>query len=144
MRTAAVKLLAGRDFASAALRERLVRQGFEPGLVAAALAELAAERAIDDARYARHFVAHHADRGQGPARITADLAARGVRRELIDAALEEGPDWSALARQVRVRRFGRDPPGSWAERARQARFLQYRGFSSDHIRSALGPDTPDE
>jgi regulatory protein len=31
-------------------------------------------------------------------------------------------------------------PESWPEKARQARFLQYRGFSSDHIRAALGAD----
>ena len=35
------------------------------------------------------------------------------------------------------------------ERSRQMRFLQYRGFSTDHIRSALGssgahPDLDDE
>ncbi len=138
-------LLAHHDFSSAALRERLERQGFDPALVAAALAELAAEHALDDARYARNYVAYHAGRGQGPARIAADLEALGVPAELIDAALESGPDWGALARQARAHRFGADLPESPAERGRQARFLQYRGFSSDHIRSVLGPDfTPEE
>jgi recombination protein RecA len=60
--------------------------------------------------------------------------------ELIAGALEAGPDFAALCRQVRTRRFGADLPAEWKERARQARFLQYRGFSSDHIRSAFGPD----
>ena len=50
------------------------------------------------------------------------------------------PDWSAIAREVRRRRFGPKAPADWAEKGRQARFLQYRGFSNDHIRSALGPD----
>jgi SOS response regulatory protein OraA/RecX len=31
------------------------------------------------------------------------------------------------------------PPGDYAVRARQARFLQYRGFSNEQIRAALGP-----
>jgi SOS response regulatory protein OraA/RecX len=36
-------------------------------------------------------------------------------------------------------------PESWSDKARQARFLQYRGFSSDHIRFALGSDfDPDD
>jgi len=39
---------------------------------------------------------------------------------------------------VRARRFGAEVPADWREKARQARFLQYRGFSADHIRSALG------
>jgi len=40
-------------------------------------------------------------------------------------------------------KFGLEAPASWAQRARRARFLQYRGFSSDHIRAATGaePDT---
>jgi len=31
-------------------------------------------------------------------------------------------------------------PKRWPEKAREARFLQYRGFSTDHIRSALGAE----
>jgi regulatory protein len=42
--------------------------------------------------------------------------------------------------EVRNRKFGPEPPADWPEKARQARFLQYRGFSSDHIRLALGAD----
>jgi regulatory protein len=76
-------------------------------------------------------------------RIGADLRALGLPQELIEAALEGGPDWKALACAVRTRRFGRQRPGSWREQARQARFLQFRGFSSDHIGAATGaaPDT---
>jgi regulatory protein len=140
VRAAAVTLLARRDFSSAELRERLQGQGFDPALVAAALAELVAEHAIDDPRYAQNYVSSHANRGQGPVRIAASLKALGFPAELIDAALEHGPDWRALARRVRARKFGIGEPGSSAERGRQARFLQYRGFSSDHIRAALGPD----
>jgi len=108
--------------------------------VAAVIAELVQERLLDDARYAERYVASRAERGQGPVRIAAELGSLGAPRELIDAALESGPDWRAVAGTVRRRKFGAAPPGSWAERARQARFLQYRGFSSDHIRSATGAD----
>jgi regulatory protein len=68
------------------------------------------------------------------------LRRHGLPEGLIDAALASGPDWQALARRVRTAKFGRQPPASWADRARQARFLQYRGFSSDHIRAATGAD----
>jgi regulatory protein len=73
-------------------------------------------------------------------RIAADLRRHGLAGELIEAALASGPDWHELARIARIARFGPKPPGSWAEKARQARFLQYRGFSSDHIRAATGAD----
>jgi len=143
-RLAAVALLARRDLASGELASRLRDDGYPPEAVASAISELAAERLLDDARFATHYVAYHAERGHGPRRIAMDLSTRGVAQTLIGEALAAGADWCARAREVRSRRFGLPPPVSWAEKARQGRFLQYRGFSSDHIRSALGPDFESE
>ncbi|HTV77182.1 MAG TPA: regulatory protein RecX [Steroidobacteraceae bacterium] len=143
-RRAAVALLARRDFACGELAARLQQGGYDAQAVAAVIADLKAERVLDDARFAGHYVAYHAQRGQGPRRIALDLGTRGVAPAQVEAALAAGPDWAALAREVRNRRFGRTLPVSWPEKARQGRFLQYRGFSSDHIRSALGPDFESE
>jgi regulatory protein len=140
VRTAAIALLGRRDFASRELRERLLKQRFDEVAIAAVLAELARDGILDEARYAQNYVTHHADRGQGPVRIVAELRRRGVPDELIEAAIAGGPDWCALARKVCRAKFGPEAPLSWPQRARQARFLQYRGFSSDHIRSATGAD----
>jgi regulatory protein len=139
LRAAAVALLARRDFASGALCERLTARGFAVTAAAAVVAELQREGIVNDARYAQNYVAYHAGRGQGPVRIAAELRRRGLGEALIEGALAAGPDWAALARQVRTARFG-VPPSGWPEKARQARFLQYRGFSSDHIRAATGAD----
>jgi len=109
-------------------------------VAATAVEELVCGRVLDDARYAANYVSYHSERGQGPLRIAADLRALGLAVEVIEAALAGGPDWAALAREVRIRRFGLEAPADWAGKGRQARFLQYRGFSSDHIRSALGAD----
>jgi regulatory protein len=73
-------------------------------------------------------------------RIAAELRRSGLAAEPIEAALAAGPDWNALARKVCRAKFGPQPPASWAQWARQARFLQYRGFSSDHIRAATGAE----
>ena len=140
VRTAAVTLLARRDFASAELRARLCSQGFEDGASGQVIAELAARGVLDDRRFPQNYVNWHAGRGQGPVRIAADLRRLGLPEGLVDAALASGPDWPALARRVRTARFGGKPPASWPDKARQARFLQYRGFSSDHIRAATGAD----
>jgi regulatory protein len=118
------------------LRER----GYEPELIEALIEQLRARRMLNDERYAGHFVEYHSARGQGPVRIRRDLGAAGVDAELIEGALASGPDWAALAREVRRRRFGPKVPDTWREKGRQARFLQYRGFSNDHIRTALGAD----
>ena len=92
----------------------------------------------NDERFAGHFVQYHAARGQGPLRIRRELAEVGVGEAMIEQALAAVEDWPDRARDLRRRRFGGRPPSAWAEKARQARFLQYRGFSTDHIRSALG------
>jgi regulatory protein len=139
-RVAAIALLARRDFASWELSERLIQQGFEEAMAASVVAELLHQGVLDDARYAQNYVAYHAGRGQGPVRIAAELRRHGLAPELIEAALAGGPDWPALARKVCRAKFGSQPPTSWAERARRARFLQYRGFSSDHIRAATGAE----
>ena len=112
----------------------------DAAVVQALVAQLRARRMLDDERFAGHFTAYHRARGQGPERIRRELALLGVEAALIDAALAAVADWAVLARQVRARRFGAEPPADWRGKARQARFLQYRGFSADHIRSALGPD----
>jgi regulatory protein len=140
IRSAALTLLARRDWLTTELRAKLQSAGCDPQLTAALIAELVDERLLSDTRYAERYVASRAERGQGPLRIAADLGSLGASRELIDSALASGPDWRAVAAAVRRRKFGAAPPDSWAEKARQARFLQYRGFSSDHIRAATGAD----
>jgi regulatory protein len=139
-RAAAIALLARRDFASGELRQRLRAKAFDDSAVAAAIAELTREGVLNDERYAQNYVVWHAGRGQGPIRIAAELRRQGLAAALVDAALAGGPDWRALAAKARSRRFGREPPANWPEKARQARFLRYRGFSSDHIRAATGAD----
>jgi regulatory protein len=145
--SAAAVWLARRDYCSVELAQRLADRGFDPESVQAALRELTERRFLDDARYARAFVAVHAGRGQGPLRIRQELTGRGLPSALADEALQahagEQGGWATLARRVRVRRFGDAAPPDRAAWARQARFLHYRGFSTDHIREALGDEATD-
>jgi regulatory protein len=140
LRARALALLARRDYAAAELALRLARAGHPDEGVAELIEELAQDGVLNDERYAHNFVSYHAARGQGPLRIAAELRQRGVSAPLIEAALGAGPDWRALANQVRRGRFGPQSPASWSDKARQSRFLQYRGFSSDDIRAATGAD----
>ena len=139
-RVAAVALLARRDIASGELLAKLKRKGFSFDAAQSAVAALQAERLLNDERYAENYVRYHAGRGHGPVRIARELSGFGIAATVIEAALATGPEWRRLAREVRTRKFGDELPGSLAEKARQGRFLQYRGFSADHIRLALGAD----
>jgi len=83
-------------------------------------------------------VRSHAARGHGPIRIRYALRELGVAAELIEPSIvAEDFDWTELAAKLRQRKFGDRAPTSYAERAKQMRFLQYRGFSTDQIRAAF-------
>ena len=138
----AAALLARRDYATAELRQKLIDTGYAEDAVVSVVAGLAEQRIINDPRFAERYVAFHAARGHGPARIRRDLR-RWLDAELIDQALLEGPDWGERASEVRRAKFGASVPKDWKEKGRQARFLQYRGFSNDHIRLALAGDFDD-
>jgi regulatory protein len=92
-------------------------------------------------RFTESFIRSRLARGQGPVRIRAELAERGVADEQVAELLRATDvDWLAKARAVRSKRFGASPPRDYRERARQARFLQYRGFTADQARAALELD----
>ena len=138
VRARALALLGRRDYARGELAAALQRKGFDPQAISEVLSELAGEGLLDDSRYAEGLVRQLATRGKGPARVRQALQQAGVEAEGSATALSSGPDWLALASEARRRKFGAELPRSWPERARQMRFLQYRGFSADQIAAALG------
>jgi regulatory protein len=144
VRTGALALLARREYASAELITALVRKGYSAPVVKDVVATLAGEGMVDDVRYAGSLVRMLVGRGQGPLRISRQLRDAGIAEDQIAAALDEGLDWYALAAEVRQRKFGADVPKGWPARAKQMRFLQYRGFSGDHVSQALGHGDPQE
>jgi regulatory protein len=138
-RRAAMDLLARREHGRVELERKLAARGFSPELIAPVLEKLAAERLLDESRYAEAFVSGRARRGQGPVRIASELRQRGVAETHSGDALAVAEvDWAALARETREAKFGSAPPADYREWARQARFLQYRGFTMEQIRAALG------
>ncbi|MDQ1241020.1 MAG: regulatory protein [Pseudomonadota bacterium] len=140
VRTAALALLAGRDFARNEIARRLLRRGYPAAIVATVVEGLAAQRLLSESRFVEQFIRQHAGRGHGPVRIRVELRERGVAQGDIEEGLAAATeDWAGIARETRRKRFGLSPPGDYRERARQARFLQYRGFSAEQVRAALGP-----
>lgn len=87
------------------------------------------------------FVRSRSERGDGPLKIRYGLRERGVDDGLIDAYLVRDTElWMEAARAQRDKRFGEGTPRDQRERARQARFLQGRGFPGDVIRRVLNED----
>lgn len=147
---AAVRLLSRREHSTEELRRKLVAKGYAEDGVASVVEKLATKKLVSDERFASSYVHHHARRGQGPVRIRAELRQQGITDSQIEQEVSAGDtDWNRLAGEARRRKFGAELPRTASERAKQARFLQYRGFNSDQIRAALkfdpdmAPDSED-
>lgn len=134
----ALDLLARREHSRRELERKLAARGFADEMIGSTLDALEESGALEAARFTETFIRARAARGQGPARIRAELTERGIDREqAAELLLAAGIDWAEIASTVRGKRFGREPPGDFKERARQARFLEYRGFDRDQIGRAL-------
>lgn len=141
LRHKAMDLLARREYACRELEQRLQRAGFPERLTGETCAALQTEGLLSDERFAESFVAARRSRGQGPVRIRAELRERGVSEALIDAVLDpRDPDWLECLREVHQKRFAGEFPQTMNERARQQRFLTYRGFTAAQIRQLLRSD----
>ena len=135
---AALELLTRCEHSRRELVRKLAARGFPDDVIAPVLDELERTGALAEARFTDSFVRSRIAKGQGPQRIRAELAQRGVADTEADDGLRGADvDWLERIRAVRAKRFGPEPPRDYAERARQARFLQYRGFDSAQIRAAL-------
>jgi regulatory protein len=134
----AVRLLSRREHSQEELRRKLISKGYPEASVAAVVEKLHSKRQVSDERFTASYVHHHAQRGKGPVRIRAVLRQQGITDPQIQQEVGAADmDWNQLAGEVRRRKFGADLPKTPGERAKQARFLQYRGFNSDQIRAAL-------
>lgn len=143
VRLAAMNYLALREHSQLELRNRLRQKCESEEVITQALQQLAKEGLQSDERFADVFVRMRYRQGKGPRHIAMELSERGVATEYKSAALAEH-DWFALCREVRERRFGLSATESPKEKARQLRFLQYRGFTSDQIRYAMKAEISEE
>jgi len=100
---------------------------------------LAGANLVSDERFVEARIAARRQRGYGPVHIRRDLEEKGIDRELIDRWVDTNDrEWLSDLREVKQKKFGARAPANAAERARQMRFYQYRGFTMDQIRKILG------
>src|SRR2546423_13290433 len=111
----ALRLLGVRDRSRRELERRLLRAGFEPDEIAAALDDLTAVGLIDDERFAGAVV-HHARSGRlaGRRAVMSSLLGAGVDRETAERAAaplgdDEAERAQALADRQASRLRGTDP-----------------------------------
>lgn len=137
-RKQALSMLARREHSGAELRAKLAAKGFPADIINDAVTELHRSGWLSDERFVEAFVRARSERGYGPVRIRAELRERGIDDELIASHLDaRDPAWLARLQAVWAKRFAALQPADYAEKARQMRFLQARGFTGDQIRRVM-------
>lgn len=134
VRRVAMDLLARREHSRAELARKLSQRGAPEELLESVLDRLAEDGLLSDARYLESAVRKRVQAGCGPLRIREELSRAGIARADLEQALyDESVDWMAELRRVWQRKFAGELPRDARERARQGRFLAYRGFPPDLI-----------
>ena len=148
LRKKAMDLLARREHAVVELQQKVQayakKQDLDEREVATVIEELVDDGLVSDERFTEAFVRYRRNNGYGPRRIQTELRERGVSEKIQATYLDfADPQWLEQVAQVRCKRFGESLPEDYKERARQARFLQYRGFTTDQARWVLAGDDAD-
>ncbi len=144
LRARALRMLALREHGRAELERKLSHargtgQPPAPELLRRVLDELQAQGLLDEARFAQSVARRLAQR-HGSLRVLGELKRQGLDDELARHALREAeselePEADRALRLLR--RHDPQPPVDAAQRARQMRFLQRRGFSAEAVREAM-------
>ncbi len=138
LRDSALRILTQREHSAQELQRKLEAKGFAREDITDLINELESQSWLDEARFTEVFVRSRVRQGYGPLHIRQELRQRGVADSTQVLALEVYADsWIDAACQARHKRFGEAAPQDIKQRAKQARFLTYRGFTSEHIRAAF-------
>ncbi|NUF85206.1 regulatory protein RecX [Acinetobacter seifertii] len=136
LRSYAFALLTRRDYSKAELIEKLARYAQNIEEVKKLVEELSEQNYQSDQRVAEQMLASQIRKGKGPKRIQQALKNKQIENDLIADEIHE-IDWVEQAYQLKVKKFGEVVEKDPKLKAKQIRFLQYRGFDLDVILKAI-------
>lgn len=132
IRLAAMNLLARREHTRRELHQKLKRRFPDQELIDNELGKLADENLQSDSRFAESFVLARSGRGYGLMRVQQEMREKGLSDHEIGAAIEGAAiDWVAIASEVYSKKYGTVPIEDLNDKAKRARFMQYRGFDRE-------------
>lgn len=143
LRSYAFALLTRRDYSQAELIAKLNQSAINPEEVEKLVEELAQNNYQSDQRVAELTLASQLRKGKGLQRIKQALKAKQLDAELITEELQE-VDWLDQAYQLKLKKFGEEVATDPKIKARQIRFLQYRGFDMGVIMKAIARTSEEE
>ena len=159
LRWLAFYYLSRREYGKAELKQKLIDKEQDPEKIDALLDEFEEKGYQSDYRTTLMLIRENIRKGRGRGRIKQEFYRKKIAMpsnidELIDMAnsesdefsefvddsadsLVDGVDWLKLAVIARTKKYGDDIPIEQKDKARQLRFLQYRGFNTDICFDAL-------
>ena len=136
LRSYAFAVLTRREYSKKDLIEKLALYAENRDEVNTLVDELSRENYQSDQRVAEMLVRSQIRKGKGPNRIKLALRAKSIDSELAKHDMNE-IDWYEEAYQLKVKKYGTEVSKDPKIKAKQIRFLQYRGFEMDAIMKAI-------
>ena len=131
-------MLTRRDYSCYEISQKLRAKGYQADEIKSVITELTQSQLINEARFVENYIYWRRNKGYGPQRIRQELQARGIDMEMIAEHLKITDNaWFAEVRKVWQKHFRGKMPEDFQNRAKQMRFLQYRGFTREQIESVL-------
>jgi len=137
----AMRLLAAREHSQHELGRKLSQKGHDSDDIEQVIEQLVVQKLQSDERFVESFVNSYRERGKGPKRIRLELQQHQLPADLIDRYLDERDIiWKESAIKVKLKKFGDEVPTDYPQQMKQAKFLEYRGFTQEQISAAIKSD----
>ncbi|MBJ7539737.1 recombination regulator RecX [Marinomonas transparens] len=134
----ALTLLSHREHSSKELSRKLQNRNHSQEEIQATIDKLVEMDYLNDERFAASFTRSKINKPLGARRIQQELIQKGISSELAKRTIEEhNADWFELAKHLKEKKFGTGISTDFKEKAKQSRYLQYRGFEFEQIKYAL-------
>lgn len=142
LRSYAFAVLTRKEYAKAELIEKLCLYAEDRDEVLELVEELSRENYQSDQRVAETMLSSQKRKGKGPNQIKMKLKNKKVDTALIAEELKE-TDWVQQAYALKVKKYGAEVTKDPKLKAKQIRFLMYRGFEMDTIIKAINRKVED-
>ncbi|HJF28205.1 MAG TPA: recombination regulator RecX [Acinetobacter lwoffii] len=136
LRSYAFAVLTRKEYSKAELIEKLALYAEDRNEVIALVDELAKENYQSDQRVAEIMLSSQKRKGKGPNQIKMKLKSKKIDTALISEELKE-TDWVQQAYELKLKKYGPEVSKDPKLKAKQIRFLMYRGFEMDAIIKAI-------
>lgn len=136
LRSYAFAVLTRKEYSKKDLIEKLCLYAEDREEVLMLVDELSRENYQSDQRVAEMTVRSQIRKGKGPNRIKLALNAKSIDKALAKNDMDE-IDWYEQAYMLKVKKYGTEVAIDAKMKAKQIRFLQYRGFEMDAIMKAI-------